>query len=119
MEKNKGYTTKTYELNGVVKTLPQWAREYGIEYYTLRSRVNGGMKLAEALTKPVARKPQTVANAKRKCRQCAHGWYVGGNVWGCQYILDKMERRGCPVIGCTKFEPGKHKRTNPLGAQIW
>lgn len=47
----------------------------------------------------------------KKCLKCV---YVGGNkrsrVPTCDYILIEGHTRGCSVLNCDKYKPGKAKR---------
>ena len=43
------------EINGVIKTLSQWARIYNIKYHTVLYRLNNGWSSYKALTTPVGR----------------------------------------------------------------
>lgn len=45
-----------YEMDGKKQDLAQWAREYGINYYTLWSRLKRGMDIRSALTKPLGKR---------------------------------------------------------------
>jgi len=42
--------TKPYTLDGRAQSLTHWAREFNISYHTLRTRMESGMRLEEALT---------------------------------------------------------------------
>lgn len=41
-----------YDVHGASKTLPEWARDAGINYSTLMARLRNGASLEEALTRP-------------------------------------------------------------------
>lgn len=47
---------KRYECFGHTKTLSEWSKEVGINCCTVRSRLRNGWPLADALTKPVAKR---------------------------------------------------------------
>lgn len=64
---------------------------------------------------------QKIATCTKRCRSCKYHLHISGggqagagyNV-GCGYILDKLERRGCPAGDeCTKYEKGSPKRFQP------
>lgn len=44
---------KLHTINGVSKTIAQWADQYGLKEHTLANRVRRGMTLADALSAPV------------------------------------------------------------------
>lgn len=46
---------RVLELNGQSKCLKQWAAEYGMDYYTIHSRIKRGWSVADAITTPVKR----------------------------------------------------------------
>lgn len=41
-----------YSFNGKTQCMKDWAKDYGISYFTLRSRLDRGMDIESALTKP-------------------------------------------------------------------
>lgn len=47
-------SSRVYEVDGKRQDLSQWAKDYGVEYHALRSRLRRGMDIREALTKPIA-----------------------------------------------------------------
>lgn len=47
--------TKTYELDGCSRTIPEWAKERGLREITVRGRLARGYTLAEALAPPLSR----------------------------------------------------------------
>lgn len=51
---NNKRNNRLITLEGVTKTLAQWAKEYGIAQETLLSRLNSGWDTASAVTTPVA-----------------------------------------------------------------
>ena len=53
IQANNKCNVKLYTINGVTKSLPQWCREYGQEYYLVRQRVYKlGWSIKDALTIP-------------------------------------------------------------------
>ncbi len=50
------------------------------------------------------------------CKGCRYGFYSGmDNIIGCQYLLHKHEKRGCPARdGCTRFESIDGKPRNMI-----
>lgn len=53
IQANNKRNVKLYTLNGVAKSLPQWCREYNLDYYLVRQRVcKLGWDIADALSKP-------------------------------------------------------------------
>lgn len=52
---NNKRINKYYEHDGRILTMKQWADEYGINYQALVDRLEKGMSISEALTKPIAK----------------------------------------------------------------
>ena len=53
IQANNKRNVKLYTINGITKSLPQWCREYDIDYYTVRQRVfKLGWCIEKALTTP-------------------------------------------------------------------
>lgn len=52
------------------------------------------------------------ANDSRQCRRCVYRTQFGSDyrMIACYYIVCEYERRGCPIEGCTRFQPGPPKR---------
>ncbi len=59
-------TSKFISYNGEVKTLAEWAQEYGIKYGTLFYRIKNGWDIGEALNESVSKSH----NKKRAITQC-------------------------------------------------
>jgi hypothetical protein len=51
---------KQYELDGRRQTIPKWSAEFGMPYTTVIRRMQKGMGLREALTKPKQRQPKLI-----------------------------------------------------------
>jgi hypothetical protein len=50
---NNKRNVKKYEINGVYKSIPEWSREYGVNYKLVYQRVHRyGMQIIDALTVP-------------------------------------------------------------------
>jgi len=55
---------------------------------------------------------QKISRCTERCKKCKHHTNVtslikGDGVIACAYILDRLERRGCPAGDeCTKFNEG-------------
>lgn len=53
IQANNKRNVKLYTINGVTKSLPQWCREYGQEYFLVRQRVfKLGWTIEDALSRP-------------------------------------------------------------------
>lgn len=50
---NNKRTSRKIEYNGEIKTVNQWAKEFGINRGTLTSRLNRGMTITEAIETPI------------------------------------------------------------------
>ena len=58
IQANNKRNVKLYTINGVAKSLPEWCREYGQDYFRVRQRVYKlGWSIKDALEKPKANDP--------------------------------------------------------------
>lgn len=51
-----------------------------------------------------------IAKCTMRCKKCKYHTYLssGSNFLACGYILDKLQRRGCPAGDeCDKYEEGR------------
>lgn len=97
------YTAKgqEFEIDGIKKSLREWAEEYGIKYKTLWQRLKFGYSLKDALNAEVKRGGH---RGKRR------GIEIGGvsrtySEWmDCMHIAPKTIRRFMEKNKCSKFE---------------
>ena len=53
-DQNRNRTNNRYvTYNGITKTMTDWAEEYGINLRTLKSRLDAGLSIEDALTRPI------------------------------------------------------------------
>lgn len=51
VQRNNTSSNRYETINGITKTISEWADEYGVRYSTVLQRLNAGMNITEALTK--------------------------------------------------------------------
>lgn len=59
--------SRMYEFNGKVQDIAQWAKEYGMEYGTLYSRLKRGMPIEDALSKNWERQRGADGRFRKSC----------------------------------------------------
>lgn len=103
-------------IHGEKRNISQWCAYYGISKSTVYERVhNQGLSFAEAITKPVRHRTDTMAaNEKKKlCKTCKYRGRIGSNFPAdliCDYIGYTGHRRPCKAENCTVYKKGKPKR---------
>lgn len=105
---------KVYAIIGEVKFLSDWCKQYNAKPTTVRRRINNGMTLLEALTKPPDKhnkakysKKVPVSKVYAKCRKCR--WSENDDARPiCMYLVNHMppQRRPVSVEDCVEGKPG-------------
>ena len=118
-----GSHKKVYEINGEVKTLGEWAKQYGVIRTTVHDRMKRGMTLQEALTTPLHTVSKPRINYNKMYRVCAKcRWSeVDGARHLCMYIVNHRppQRRPVSAMDCTEkksgsvFEPRRKGQLTP------
>ena len=122
-----------YEMDGEVKSLNAWARQYDKNPSTIWYRIHDmKMTLKEALTTEVIERSDSMETARKaklshtppekpigicdaRCKRCKYG-APGSGIVTCDYHLIMMRRRPCPAgKGCTEFKPGRKPRATNDG----
>ena len=109
--------------NGETHSLAQWCRIKGMGVNTLKSRIDSGMSVADALETPV--KQQHRRKQERKsdancvdCRFCME-LHWEGKYYACDYMGMTGKRRPCEAgDGCKVKEKGERKRISPKGEMV-
>lgn len=103
-------TNRKVEFRGQVKTLAEWSEILGVQYATIRHRVNVGWPIEAALTKPSLRGDRCVVefNGKRQTMQAwaketgfstALLWRRLRKGWGVNRALTEPRRICLPDVG--------------------
>ena len=122
---------KVYAINGEVKFLSDWCKQYGVCASTVRGRMNRGMSLQEALTAekgdPCAvkwAKEREMRKAEKGCAKCAHSEKIENHP-KCFYVLAGHGRRPVPASVCAAkgpgsvFEPRKRGKLSPAQVAVF
>ena len=115
MSRSKNYAShhRVYAINGEVKFLAEWCRIYGASPTTVRRRVDSGMTLLDALTKPpephTGSKPKPIPKPQiyAKCRKCR--WSENDDMRPiCMYLVNHLppQRRPVSAEDCALGKPG-------------
>lgn len=89
---------------GKTKRLADWAREYGISYYTLQSRIAIGWRIEDALTTPV-----DTGHRSGNCKPVHQIDEKGNIVYTYSSIREAADAMGCSYITLCACCKGKLK----------
>lgn len=111
--KQCGATKRGVEINGETHTLKEWAKIYGIECRVLYNRLNDGMPIEEALSRPVRPMGKIIEHDGQ-----AHTLIEWAEMLGVSYTTLYMRlRRGMTVAQAMNQKPPRRAQTITIDGQ--